>query len=281
MVWIESHCDLADHPKTLRLAGFLGVDVPTAIGHLHLLWWWAMRFAKDGLLEEFSEPELAHAARWQGDSRDFVEALIRSRFVDLDPIRLHDWDQYGGKLENKRAANAERNRRARATHVQGTSASRDTHERVTSASRDALEERRVEKRRGEERTTESGAVAPADAGKVTPLPVRAVPKPRASTAVLAADWDPPAEALAWADEQGLDARFVAFETDKFKDHFLSKGEKKADWTAAWRNWLRRAGEFAAVNRAGGGGSRARAASRTDQVRGEIEELLGIVAGEGA
>ena len=163
MVWIESHCDLADHPKTLRLAGFLGVDVPTAIGHLHLLWWWAMRFAKDGLLEEFSEPELAHAARWRGDSREFVEALIRSRFVDLDPIRLHDWDQYGGKLENKRAANAERNRRARATHVQGTSASRDTHERITSASRDALEERREENSTGEERSTRGAGARASEA----------------------------------------------------------------------------------------------------------------------
>lgn len=110
---------------------------------------------------------------------------------------------------------------------------------------------------------------------MTPLPVRAVPKPRASTSALTADWDPPAELLAWADDQGLHPQFVAFETEKFRDHFLSKGEKKADWPAAWRNWLRRAGEFAAVNRSAAAASRGRGASRTDQVRGEIEEFVAM------
>ena len=34
---------------------------------------------------------------------------------------------------------------------------------------------------------------------------------------------------------------VVFE--EFKDYYLSKGEVKADWSATWRNWLRREGTF--------------------------------------
>ena len=29
------------------------------------------------------------------------------------------------------------------------------------------------------------------------------------------------------------------ETGTFVDHWLSTGEKKADWDATWRNWMRR------------------------------------------
>lgn len=36
---------------------------------------------------------------------------------------------------------------------------------------------------------------------------------------------------------------VAYETEKFLDHFRAKGERKTDWLATWRNWMRRAGEF--------------------------------------
>lgn len=49
------------------------------------------------------------------------------------------------------------------------------------------------------------------------------------------------EMLDWAQKQvkGLD---VSWETQKFKDYWLSDGGTKADWIAAWRTWLRRAYE---------------------------------------
>jgi hypothetical protein len=34
-----------------------------------------------------------------------------------------------------------------------------------------------------------------------------------------------------------------YETEKFIDHFVAKGEAKKDWVAAWRNWMRKANEY--------------------------------------
>ncbi len=49
MAWIESHQALGQHPKTIRLAAILGrAQMPTVVGHLHYLWWWAFDYARDG-----------------------------------------------------------------------------------------------------------------------------------------------------------------------------------------------------------------------------------------
>lgn len=47
MAWIESHQEIWRHPKTKKLARLLGVSVPTAVGHLHGIWYWALDFAQD------------------------------------------------------------------------------------------------------------------------------------------------------------------------------------------------------------------------------------------
>ena len=52
------------------------------------------------------------------------------------------------------------------------------------------------------------------------------------------------EMSAWAVEQGWPASRVMPETEKFLDHFRGKGEAKHDWLATWRNWIRKAVEYA-------------------------------------
>lgn len=37
---------------------------------------------------------------------------------------------------------------------------------------------------------------------------------------------------------------MVYETEKFLDYHRAKGTKFVDWTAAWRNWMRRAVEWA-------------------------------------
>lgn len=46
----------------------------------------------------------------------------------------------------------------------------------------------------------------------------------------------------WAREKvpGVD---IDSETEKFVDYWLGHGKKMADWTATWRNWMRRAPQF--------------------------------------
>lgn len=112
MPWIESHTTLARHPKTLRLARALGVDVPTAIGHLHLLWWWAIEYAQDGDLSRFGADELADACLWERPPDVLWTSVQGAGFVDADGV-LHDWQVYAGKLIDRRKADAQRKREAR------------------------------------------------------------------------------------------------------------------------------------------------------------------------
>lgn len=118
MAWIESHQELSRHPKTKRLARLLNVSIPSAVGYLHMLWWWAMDFAQDGDLSQFDSDDVADALMWDGHSDDLVRALATSGFIDIDgdSIHIHDWDEYAGRLIEKREQNAERKRKSRERH---------------------------------------------------------------------------------------------------------------------------------------------------------------------
>lgn len=116
MAWIESHQELGRHPKTKRLARAAGIGIPAAIGHLHLLWWWAMDFAQDGELTNYTDEDIADAAIWDGIAHEFMNALIEAGFIDGTEgnRRIHDWWEYAGRLIDKREQNRERMKRARA-----------------------------------------------------------------------------------------------------------------------------------------------------------------------
>lgn len=51
------------------------------------------------------------------------------------------------------------------------------------------------------------------------------------------------EMRAWATEAGIKSDLKR-ETYKFLDHYRAKDERRKDWVASWRNWLRKADEFA-------------------------------------
>jgi hypothetical protein len=127
MAWVESHQALGHHPKTIRLAELLKVRVPEAVGLLHFLWWWALDYAPNGLVPAADKPTVAHACLWHRKPDDLWSALLTAGFVEeagLDVLKIHDWMDYAGRLVEKRAANAERMRNARAKHVQRTSGAR-------------------------------------------------------------------------------------------------------------------------------------------------------------
>ncbi len=114
MAWIESHQELRDHPKTWRLAATLGVSRAAALGHLHMLWWWALAYADHGNLGKFSNPEIAAGAGWDGDPDDFVDAIGDCGWLD-EGLLLHDWYDYAGKLVERREKDRERKRDSRRT----------------------------------------------------------------------------------------------------------------------------------------------------------------------
>lgn len=157
-MWIKSHQELAEHPKTKRLARQLGVTVPAAIGHLHLLWWWSLKYAPDGNLSRYTPDDLADACMWvgPGDAATYVQALVDARFLDADDdgLSIHDWNEYAGRLLDTKAANAERARTSRARREDVTR---------TSSGREGLEERRGEEKREEEKRDHASADAEHDA----------------------------------------------------------------------------------------------------------------------
>lgn len=82
MAWIEAHQGLARHPKTRRLARLLNLPLPTVIGHLFLLWWWALDYAQDGNLGKFCADDISDAVDYKGDSSELVSALTTAGFID-------------------------------------------------------------------------------------------------------------------------------------------------------------------------------------------------------
>jgi len=130
MAWIEIHQSLPGHRKTLKAAARLHIDPAQMVGHMVTLWLWGLDNAPDGCIG--GEPwMIAHAAGWRGDPDAFVEALHESLFVWVEGEPGHElwsitnWHEYAGKLIDRRAANVQRMRAARATND-----ARTVHERV-------------------------------------------------------------------------------------------------------------------------------------------------------
>lgn len=215
MLYTPSHAELAQHPKTRKLARKLGVSIPTAIGHLHLLWHFALKYAQDGDLSRFDNDEIADGCMWEGDPSDLYEAFCAAGWIE--EATIHDWDQYGGKYINRKEANAQRMRETRAKQQQDTKPSRATHVQRTSATRVEPEKSRGEKSKEEEKKGERES--------------------RAARATPAPDIFPLTDDMrAWADENapGVD---VDRETARFLDRNRAQGTTYKDWPAAWRNWL--------------------------------------------
>lgn len=130
MAWIASDQKNRDHPKLIRAARALGISKVTMIGHMHLLWYWALDYAQDGELSAFDAVDIAEAAEWAGDPDLFIAALVESARIGDKPglleyvngiLMIHDWHDYAGKLIERRREDAERKRASRGIDVRKTS----------------------------------------------------------------------------------------------------------------------------------------------------------------
>lgn len=219
MAWVPSHTTLARHPKLKRASRLAGCSDVQMIGHLHLLWWWALELAPDGDLSPYDVEDIADAASWQGDADAFVRALIDCGPGDahgfLEPdMRLHDWEDYGGRY-SARVESARKAAKARWDKQSPDNADAMRSQSDTHASRNTDESRGEEIRADE---TES--------------------KRRRKTS-MRHDWQPDSDNVA-----RLKAKFpkvdVDGELETFRDHFISKGETRLDWDASLRTWIRNA-----------------------------------------
>lgn len=116
MAWIELHQNLPTHRKILCLKNILNICVAQAVGHMSMLWLWALDNARDGDLSPFPNKDIAAICGWNKKADKFVNALIESGFVD-ENMMIHDWGDYTVKYveskERDREQSRERQRRKR------------------------------------------------------------------------------------------------------------------------------------------------------------------------
>lgn len=121
MAWIELHQSLPTHRKLGKLKRLLKIKTPQAVGHLAMLWLWCIDNAPDGDLSGIDAEDIAEAAEWPKDAKTFLHAMTESKLIDED-MRIHDWDDYAGRLleqrNEKRQKNRERQARYRARKAQ-------------------------------------------------------------------------------------------------------------------------------------------------------------------
>ena len=114
MAWIESHQEIWRHPKTKKLARLLKISVPTAVGYLHGLWYWAMDFAQDGDISKYDPEDIADAVLWDDPADMLLNAFVEAGFVDVykrQPIFLTDLmfmaaSPFNSESSHNRAADA-------------------------------------------------------------------------------------------------------------------------------------------------------------------------------
>lgn len=121
MAWIESHQDIGQHPKTIALATALDGRITTAVGVLHLLWHFTLKFAwRDGDLSRFEPAVIATAIGWNEPFEPLFDALRNTGW--LDEMKVHDWLDYAGKIVGDRLYNEKR----RKTSLNGVKSRKST-----------------------------------------------------------------------------------------------------------------------------------------------------------
>jgi hypothetical protein len=123
MAWIEVHQSLVSHKKTMALCDALAIEPAHAVGHLVCLWTWSIDNAPHGDLSGVQPATIARAAGWpRNRTQQLLDALVQSGFLECadERLRIHDFEDYIGKLIARREANVLRTRAARSRHVTRT-----------------------------------------------------------------------------------------------------------------------------------------------------------------
>lgn len=163
-MFVPVEITLREHFKAYQLADILRISVSEAIGLVVCLWMWALTNAPEGDLSRHPPKVIANACHWRKKPEDLINALQQCKFLTSD-MRIHDWDDYLGKLLEQREANKIRNRESRAKKKVAELEMKKKlialeaelakhHEHITSASRDgAIEHNSTEHNTNEEDST--------------------------------------------------------------------------------------------------------------------------------
>ncbi|MEK4882664.1 hypothetical protein [Paenibacillus sp. FSL R5-0908] len=131
-LWIKSYQATDRDPITNRFCRATGLDTPSAVGTLHMLWWWVLDWAQDGDISKFNAIDIADAVKFQGDPNVLFKALIDAGYVVQTQTghEIANWYKIGGQIIESKKKDADRKADAREkkrlkkeglSDVQGTS----------------------------------------------------------------------------------------------------------------------------------------------------------------
>lgn len=93
--FIKSPKTLALDPRIRKAARLTQTAVPSMIGHVHLIWYWSLDFAKDGDFTDFEAWMIEDVAMWTGEAGLLYVALFDADLLyedeDNGDISLVDW----------------------------------------------------------------------------------------------------------------------------------------------------------------------------------------------
>lgn len=190
MAWIELHQSLPTHRKLGKLKRLLKIKTPQAVGHLAMLWLWCIDNAPDGNLSGIDAEDIAEAAEWPKDAGIFLRAMTESKLID-EEMRIHDWDDYAGRLLEQRNEKRQKDRERQARYRARKEQEAQTDKSVSHAD-----------------VTRDKSVSHAD---VTPLPNPTVPNPTIPN-LTGQDGIPPLPPASGGrgDGENAESRFDAF-----------------------------------------------------------------------
>jgi len=92
---IRLSVDFFEHPKTIKLIRVMGLE---GVVCLQRLWCFVGKYRPEGVLSDMEALDIEIAAKWQGAPGEFVEGMVRLRWLDfVDGVYwLHDWSDHNG-----------------------------------------------------------------------------------------------------------------------------------------------------------------------------------------
>lgn len=235
-----------DSNRKIRKAGRNGREV----------FLWVMRQVairdSDGAIPTSDVTDFAYVADQlmcsEEDARDGFEMAVTASLLSVtgDSCSIVGWDD---DWSRRAMSNGERQAKFRGKLKASAESHGIVDEKVTATpllvtgnvTSNAVEESRGEESRSVSREPEPPAPRPAngDPGRFALEPERPSKPRRAAKAPIPPDYQPDASVATAAREAGVD---LGREIAKLKDWAAGKGELKADWHAAARNWMRSAAE---------------------------------------
>lgn len=115
MLWIKSYQATDRDPKTRKFCRATGLDTPTAVGSLHMFWWWALDWAPSGDISKYEAIDIAEAVHFKGDPEVLLQAMIDAEYVAKTMVghEIVNWHEIGGQIIEARKKDALRKAEAR------------------------------------------------------------------------------------------------------------------------------------------------------------------------